>query len=186
MPDQAAIETADQRRRQARNEALGLEMLSRLETQAREILAAATAIERDDSAQSFLNYRTFRSRLSEFESFCNVIETQLTRIAGDRHGELDDLFRKRRAMIFRPAIAALNAFFGRLANGGALPLGLADVLNSELQAIEDIREIVTTPGAIAETDTGIVDDIDRLETTVKSLTDRAIGFVDFSEMQSSR
>ena len=174
------IDNAYEQRQRAKNETLGLEMLSRLETQGRAILDAAAAIERDESAQSFLNYRNFRSRLGEFDSFCNVIETQLSRIAGDRHGELESLFRKRRAMIFRPAIAALNAFFARLADGGALPFGLADVLNSELSAIEDIREIVTTPGAIDASDAGIIADIDRLEATVKSLGDRALGFADFA------
>lgn len=176
MPENATTETGDERRRRARNEALGLEMLSRLETQGREILDAAAAVERDDGVQSFSTYRKFRERLGEFNSFCNVIETQLTRIAGERHGELQDLFRKRRAMIFRPAIAALNAFFTRLANGGAMPLGLADVLNAELIAIDDIRAVVTTPGAISETDAEIIEDIDRLEATIKSLTNRAIGF----------
>src|SRR5277367_5886538 len=91
------IDNAYEQRQRAKNEALGLEMLSRLETQGRAILDAATAIEQDESAQSFLNYRNVRSRLGEFDSFCNVIETQLTRIAGDRNGELEDLFRKRRA-----------------------------------------------------------------------------------------
>ena len=180
MVDPVDLETVEQRRQRQRNEALGLEMLGQMEAQAREILGAAAALERgDDRVQTFASYRTFRERLSEFESFCNVIESQLSRMAADRQGELADLFRKRRAKVFRPAIAALNAFFGRMADGGPLPFGLADVLNSELRAIDDIREIVSQPGALDESDTTILAEIDRLETIVKSLSTRAIGFAEF-------
>jgi len=181
MVDPVDLETVEQRRQRARNEALGLEMLSQMETQSREILDAAAALERgDDRVQTFASYRTFRERLSEFETFCNVIENQLSRMAADRQGELADLFRKRRAKVFRPAISALNAFFGRMADGGmALPFGLSDVLNSELRAIDDIREIVSQPGALDEADTSILSEIDKLETVVKSLTPRAIGFAEF-------
>jgi len=180
MVDPIDLETVEQRRQRQRNEALGLEMLGQMEAQAREILGAAGALERgDDQVQTFASYRTFRERLSEFETFCNVIENQLSRMAADRQGELADLFRKRRAKVFRPAIAALNAFFGRMADGGPLPFGLSDVLNSELRAIDDIREIVSQPGALDEADTTILAEIDRLETVVKSLSTRAIGFAEF-------
>src|SRR5262249_16946781 len=131
-----------------------------------------------DGFLTMTHYRKFRSRLGEFESFCNVIETQLTKIAGDRTGELDELFRKRRAMIFRPAISALNAFFSRIADGGAMPFRLAAILNTELLAIEDIRAIVTKPGAVSDADAAIVADIDRLEATIKSLGTKAIGFAE--------
>jgi len=180
--DPIDLETVEQRRQRQRNEALGLEMLTQMETQAREILDAAAALESDDGVQTFASYRTFRERLSEFETFCNVIENQLTRIATDRQAELAELFRKRRAKVFRPAIAGLNAFFARLKDGGPLPFGLADVLNSELRAIDDIREIVSTPGALDESDTAILAEIDKLESAVKSLASRAIGFADFSDL----
>ncbi len=185
MVDPIDLETVEQRRQRQRNEALGLEMLSQLESQAREILDAAGALERgDDRVQTFASYRTFRERLSEFETFCNVIENQLSRIASDKQAELAELFRKRRAKVFRPAIAGLNAFFERMRDGGPLPFGLADVLGSELRAIEGIRELVATPGALDEADSVILGEIDRLEANVKSLSERAVGFADFSDLSN--
>jgi hypothetical protein len=176
------FETGEERRRRQRNEALGLEMLSRLETQGREILEKTEALAREDGGQTFSSYRAFRTKLGEFESFCNVIETQLGRIAGERRGDLDDLFRKRRAMIFRPAIAALTAFFQRMADGrGALPFGLSNVIDNELTAIADIRDIVNAPNAFSAEDAAAINaEIDRLETTIKSLDGKATGFEDFA------
>jgi hypothetical protein len=185
MAQGSELETVEQKRQRQRNEALGLEMLTRLETQAREILDTAAGIEADDGLQTFASYRTFRQRLSEFESFCNVIETQLTRIATDKQSQLADLFRKRRAMVLGPAIAALNAFFARLAEGGPLPLGLSDVLKAELHALDGIREIVATPGALDDADATIIAEIGRLEAVVKSLADRSVGLSDFSELSAS-
>ena len=179
------LETVEQKRQRQRNEALGLEMLTRLETQVREILGTAAAMEADDGMQTFASYREFRQRLSEFESFCNVIENQLGRLAGDKQALLADLFRKRRAMVLKPAVAALNAFFARLADGGPLPLGLSDVLKSELRALNDIRDIVATPGALDDADAAIIAEVDRLEAVVRSLADRSVGLNDFSELATS-
>jgi hypothetical protein len=176
------LETVEQKRERQRNEALGLEMLTQLETQVRDILDSASAIEGDDGLQTFASYRDFRQRLSEFEAFCNVIENQLGRLAGDKHALLAELFRKRRAMVLKPAIAALNAFFERLADGGPLPLGLSDVLKSELRALDDIREMAATPGALDESDMAIIADVERLEQVVKNLVERSVGLADFSDL----
>src|SRR5258708_11766787 len=180
------LETVEQKRKRQRNEALGLEMLTQLETQVREILDTAAAIEADNGFQTFASYRTFRQRLSELEAICNVIETQLTRIASDKQSQLAELFRKRRAMVLGPAIAAVTACSARLAEGGPLPLGLSDVLKSELRALNDIREIVTTAGALDDADATIVAEIARLEEVVKSLVDRSVGLSDFSELVSAQ
>src|SRR5258708_8237753 len=126
------LETVEQKRKRQRNEALGLEMLTQLETQVREILDTAAAIEADNGFQTFASYRTFRQRLSEFEAFCNVIETQLTRIASDKQSQLAELFRKRRAMVLGPATAPLNAFFPRLPHVAPFPPPLSHVLTSAL------------------------------------------------------
>ncbi len=162
-------------------EALGLEMMSELTNQAREILQLADRAETDETFRSTANYRHFREKIGEFESFCHVIETQLKRIAPARRAELEDLFFKRRAAILRPAVRALSAFFGRIAADGALPLGILDALDGELQSIESMRAEFSEPAFAAIADRGILDEIAQLEALVMSLRANATQFEAFSE-----
>src|SRR4051812_48251541 len=91
MSAAALLDPAAARRRE-RDERAGLDMLSNLERQAREILHIAGAATQQTDPQRFAACRAFRMRLGEFEAFCNVIESHLRKLAGDGRSELDVLF----------------------------------------------------------------------------------------------
>jgi hypothetical protein len=169
----AALDPAAARRRE-RDEHIGLDMLSNLERQAKDILSVAEASERPAGLQRFADCRKFRMKLGEFEAFCNVIESHLRKLAGDSRGELDELFHKRRMTILRPSVRALTGMFSRLSQDG-LPFGLLDALDEELRALEGVRELVNGPES-SEDDRLLLQEIDKLEAVIQSLRGGATEF----------
>jgi hypothetical protein len=170
----------DQRRRQ-REEAHARELVKNLERQTREILGLAASAEFDDSVQSFAHYRAFRVKVVEFEAFCNVIEAHVRELAAEPRGVLNELLHTRRDMILGPSIKAMTAFYGRLAAEGALPFGLLDMLEHELDAVKAMREALTAGDAPPADAEEIGAAIDKIEATIHDLESRATNFHDFDE-----
>ncbi len=180
MPISALASGTDLRRRE-RDEALTRQLVANLERQAREILGLAASAEFDDTVLSFANYRAFRAKVSEFEALCNVIEGHLHQLADRPRGVLKELFQTRREMILGPSIKAMTAFYTRLAAEGALPFGLQDMLETELDALQSMREAVdATQGTEATPeDIDIRAAIQSIEGSIHALQSRATQFVDF-------
>ena len=61
-----------------------LEMIGRLGIQAQDILHFALKVESDNNFQNFQDYLAFREKISEFEAFCNVIESHLKEVVTER------------------------------------------------------------------------------------------------------
>ena len=177
----AVIESSADRRRHARDEASARELVTTLERQARAIVEAAAAAEQDDTVHAFAQYRIFRAKVGEFESLCAVIETNLRKIAVEPRGVLKELFQTRRDMVLGPSIRAMTSFYTRLSDGAVLPLGLFDILESELQALGGMREALAAAEPRISEDAETRGQIDTLEGIIRGLKDRATQFEDFSE-----
>ena len=177
----AVLETSAEQRRHLRDEALARGLVTTLEQQAREIVEFAAATEGDDTVHSFARYQAFRRKVGEFESLCTVIETNLRKVAAEPRGVLHELFQTRRDMVLGPSIRAMTAFFTRLSESGTLPLGLFDILDSELSALDGMREALTAADPPARDEAGIRAEIDRLESIIKGIQARSSQFLDFSD-----
>lgn len=157
-----------------------LEMIGRLGTQAQEILQLALRVESDNDFQNFQDYLSFRDKLSEFEAFCNVIESHLKEVVGDRRQELEDRFYSLWAMIFRPTLRALLRFFDRIDDEQVLPLGGRDMLESELRALQAMRDVVSAPRFAKMADPEMLAEVEKLEGILQRLAQRSTSLPDFS------
>lgn len=173
-------EIAGDKRRLRRTEGSELRMLAQLGTQAHEIIALAQTAERDDAFRSFKDYNRFRRKVSEFEAFCNIIETHLKDVVGDRREELEERFYHLWAMIFHPTVKALAGFFGRMATEDVLPLGCRDMLESELRGLGAMRAALLAPRFAHAADPAIVQEIGELDTLLHTLVDKATTLPDLS------
>lgn len=167
-------------RRRPRGENPELEMIGRLGSQAQEILQLAMQVESDNDFQNFQDYLAFRDKLSEFEAFCNVIESHLKEIVGDRRQELEDRFYSLWAMIFRPTLRALLRFFDRIDDEQVLPLGGRDMLEAELRALQAMRDVLSAPRFAKLSDGEMLDELTRLEGILQRLAERSSSLPDFS------
>jgi len=158
-----------------------LEMLSQLGGQAQGILRLALSVEGDENLRKFSDYLAFRGKISEFESFCNVIESHLKDVVTDRREELETRFYSLWSMIFRPSLRALTRFFDRLIEEDVLPLGGKDLLHAELRALEGMRSILSAPRFSKIADAAMLLELRRLEATIGKLAERATSLPDFSQ-----
>lgn len=162
-----------------------LEMLGQLGMQARDILRLAERVE-DSEFQNFQDYLTFRDKISEFEAFCNVIESHLKDTVTERRKELEDRFYSLWSMIFRPTLRALMRFFSRIEGEPVLPLGGKDMLEAELRALRSMRSILNAPRFSGKDDKMLNDVaklevvITKLELIIAKLAERATSLPDFS------
>jgi len=158
-----------------------LEMLSRLGTQAQGILRLALTVEGDENLRKFSDYLAFRGKISEFESFCNVIESHLKDVVTDKRDELENRFYSLWSMIFRPSLRALTRFFDRLVQEDVLPLGGKDLLHAELRALEGMRSILAAPRFASVANAGMLLELKHLEAVIGKLAERATSLPDFSQ-----
>ncbi len=158
-----------------------LEMLGRLGSQAQGILRLALSVEGDDHFHNFSDYLAFRGKISEFEAFCNVIESHLKDVVTDRRQELEDRFYSLWSMIFRPTMRALTHFFDRLIEEQVLPLGGRDLLQAELRALEGMRSMLAAPRFANVADKEMLEELKHLEATISTLAERATSLPDFSQ-----
>ncbi len=156
-------------------------MLGRLGAQAQGILRLALTVEGNEDLRKFSDYLAFRGKISEFEAFCNVIESHLKDVVTDRRQELEDRFYSLWAMIFRPTLRALTRFFERLVDEDVLPLGGRDLLQNELRALEGMASILAAPRFAGAADKEMLEELKQLETTISKLAERATSLPDFSQ-----
>lgn len=149
------------------------EMLAQLETLAREILDLAAESSTVAPFRTFTAYRMFRERLSDFQTFCGVIEGQLARLAAARRRELEERFYALWGAIYRPGLKALAAFFAVIHRDGVMPLGAREMLESEMLALEGMRHIIADPRFAAIRNDELIGEIARLVKLVGLLADRA-------------
>jgi hypothetical protein len=166
-------------RRRLKGDGAEIEMLERLGKQAQDILQLALNAEKDESFSKWADYLAFREKISEFEAFCNVIESHLKEIATDRRPELEDRFYRLWAMIFRPSLSALTRFFARMADADVLPLGGRDMLEAELRALQAMRGVLSAP-RFGGGSPVMLKELSDLEAVIGRLTDRATSLPDFS------
>lgn len=162
------------------------DMLGQLEDQARDILELAAAAEGIAPFRTFTAYRVFRERLSDFQSFCGVIEGQLGRFVGDRRRELEERFYALWGAIYRPALKALSNFFAIITRDGVMPLGAREMLESEMLALETMRGIVADPRFASLHNEEMIAEIAVLLKTVGTLADRATSLPELVDTRAKR
>lgn len=171
-------------RRRSRGVNPELEMLSRLGSQAQSILRLALTVEGDEHFRNFTDYLAFRGKISEFEAFCNVIESHLKDVVTERRQELEDRFYSLWSMIFRPSLRALTRFFNRLVDEEVLPLGGRDLLEAEIRALGSMRTVLGAPRFGNVADKQMLDELSELETMIARLAERATSLPDFSQQDA--
>ena len=157
-----------------------LEMIGRLGIQAQDILHFALQVESDNNFQNFQDYLAFREKISEFEAFCNVIESHLKEVVTERKQELEDRFYSLWSMIFGPTVRALIRFFDQIHEEQVLPLGGKGMLDAELRALEGMRSVLAAPRFAKMADKEMLAQITKLEGTLSKLAERASSLPDFS------
>jgi hypothetical protein len=155
------------------NAGTALEMLGQLEEQALAILELAQEAETLAAFRTFTAYRVFRERLSDFQTFCGVIESHLARLAGQRRRELEERFYAMWGAIYRPSLKALGRFFSVIERDGVMPLGAREMLEAEMLALENMRTLIADARFEALRSDDMVLEIDRLIAVVGGLADRA-------------
>lgn len=169
----------DKRRRKGEN--VELEMISQLGNQARGILNLALTAEHDENFSKWSDYLAFREKISEFEAFCNVIESHLKEIVSDRKPQLEERFYRLWSMIFRPSLTALTRFFARMGEADVLPLGGRDMLESELRALESMRSVLAAPRFAGLANQSMLGELSDLEALIGKLVERSTSLPDFSK-----
>jgi hypothetical protein len=168
-------------KRRLRGENAELEMISQLGNQARGILKLALTAEHDENFSKWSDYLAFREKISEFEAFCNVIESHLKDVVSDRKPQLEDRFYRLWSMIFRPSLSALTKFFARMGEADVLPLGGRDMLESELRALESMRAVLAAPRFNGYANERMLGELTRLEALIGTLAERSTSLPDFSK-----
>jgi hypothetical protein len=168
-------------RRRLKGENAELEMISQLGNQARGILKLALTAEQDENFSKWSDYLAFREKISEFEAFCNVIESHLKDVVSDRKPQLEDRFYRLWSMIFRPSLSALTKFFARMGEADVLPLGGRDMLESELRALESMRAVLAAPRFNGYANERMLGELTRLEALIGTLAERSTSLPDFSK-----
>jgi hypothetical protein len=161
------------RRRRRPTAGTTLEMLAQLEFQAREILELAGESNTVAPFRTFTAYRMFRSRLSDFQAFCGVIETQLAGLNSKRRRELQERFYALWGAVLRPAVRGLGVFFATIARDGVMPLGAREMLEEEMLALEVLANTVSDPRFETINHDELVAEIQTLIKAVGRLADRA-------------
>jgi len=168
-------------KRRLKGENVELEMISQLGDQARGILKVALTAEHDENFSKWSDYLAFREKISEFEAFCNVIESHLKEIVSDRKPQLEERFYRLWAMIFRPSLTALTKFFARMGEADVLPLGGRDMLESELRALLSMRAVLSAPRFNGYANEKMLAELTELEAVIGKLSERATSLPDFSK-----
>ncbi len=159
--------------RRLHRETRALEMLAGLDAQARKIFHVADEAAHGRGLRSFPEYRAFRRTVAEFESFCNVIESHLSDVAGSRRHDVEDRFYRLWAAIHKPVLGALHRFFAAVAEKGELPLGAQDELAAELRSLAGTRSVLATSRLGQVGDGALQDRITALETLIMGLIGQA-------------
>jgi hypothetical protein len=168
-------------RRRLRGENVELEMIAQLGDQARGILKVALTAEHDENFSKWSDYLAFREKISEFEAFCNVIESHLKEIVSDRKPQLEERFYRLWSMIFRPSLTALTKFFARMGEADVLPLGGRDMLESELRALQSMRTVLAAPRFNGYANEKMLAELTQLEAVIAQLSERSTSLPDFSK-----
>jgi hypothetical protein len=168
-------------KRRLKGENVELEMISQLGNQARGILNLALTAEHDENFSKWSDYLAFREKISEFEAFCNVIESHLKEIVSDRRPQLEERFYRLWSMIFRPSLTALTRFFARMGEADVLPLGGRDMLESELRALDAMRSVLAAPRFAGLANQNMLAELSHLEAVIGKLAERSTSLPDFSK-----
>ncbi len=160
------------------------EMLGQLEAQAREILGLASESGRVASFRTFTAYREFREKLSDFQTFCGVIETYLGRLAADRRNELEETFYALWGAIYRPALKALDGFFATLERDGVMPLGAREILEAEMLALESMCGLMGDP-RFGDQNADLIAQTQNLIARAGALADRASSLPELVDTQDA-
>jgi hypothetical protein len=161
------------RRRRRPTTGTTLEMLAQLEFQARELLEMAGESDTVAPFRTFTAYRMFRARLSDFQAFCGVIETQLAGLASKRRRELQERFYALWGAVLKPSVRGLGVFFSVIARDGVMPLGAREMLEEEMLALEVLANTVSDPRFENVQHDELVAEIQTLIKAVGRLAERA-------------
>ena len=159
-------------------------MLLALEGQIRQAEALARVIEHGMKSENFETYLKFRTKVDEMMSLSAIIERRIEDILDLDMKALSHQFLKLNSHALTMLVRCNKNFFGGLSERRAVPIGIRDVLSSELKFLETIRERLSLPDIQNQLDRRVFEDLDDVMTAIRSIADRTTSLEDFTDAPS--
>jgi len=154
-------------------------LLAALEVQSRDVLSFAIKAETEASAYGFPMYRTFREKVSEFESFATLVETRIFNLEMGRDERLERQFHQLDVLIFKVLIRATHKILAAISAAPDQPLGVRDAYEAELRSLQAHRERIKDPRYANAVDDDTLRRIDETEKILLDVMDRSPGLPEF-------
>ncbi len=163
------------------NRAKVITMLLALEVQIREASALARVIERGMKSENFSTYLKFRTKVDEMMSLSAIIERRIEDILDLNIKALSQQFVKLNIHALTMLVKSNKSFFGSLAEKRAVPMGIRDVLASELKFLDTVRDRLSQPNCKGQLDQRIFEDLDDVMMAIRTISDRSTSLENFSD-----
>ncbi len=155
-------------------------MLLALEGQIRQAEALARVLERGMGSENFAVFLGFRTKVDEMMSLSAIIERRIKDILDLNIEALHHQFLKLNAHALTMLVKSNKSFFQALSRKRAVPMGVREVLVSELKFLATVRERLTELELADQLDQRIFEDLDEVMAAVRSIADRTTSLEDFA------
>ena len=159
-------------------------MLLALEGQIKQAAALARVLERGMGSENFATFLKFRTKVDEMMSLSAIIERRIEDILELDIRALNQQFLRLNAYALTMLVRSNKNFFGALSERRAVPMGIRDVLASELKFLKTIRERLSQPDLQAQLDEQVFGDLDAVMAAIQGISDRSTSLEDFSDAPS--
>lgn len=155
--------------------------LDALDEKTERIAELVAGAKTDIARSTFSAYKRFADAVSDFDSFCILIEYRIKRVPeGAERTALEARFHSARVGQMARHLKTSIELMGLVASARELPLGAKDVFLRELKAIYTLKNALSAPpfanGLHAET----VHDVDLAEKILREIIERAPALLDLS------
>ena len=162
------------------NRAKIITMLLALEGQIRQAEELALVVEHGTRSDNFATFLRFRAKVDEMMSLSAIIERRIEEIVELNIQALHHQFVKLNIHALTMLIRSNKKFFGALSERRAVPMGIRDLLNSEIKFLDTVRESLSQPNFQPQLDPRIFDDLDDVVAAINTISDRSFDLTDFS------
>ncbi len=155
--------------------------LDALDEKTEKIAELVAGAKTDVARSTFSAYKRFADAISDFDSFCILIEYRIKKVPeGDERVALEARFHSARVGQMARHLKTSIELMGLVATARELPLGAKDVFLRELRAIYTLKNALSAPpystGLHAET----AHDVELAEKILREIIERAPALLDLS------
>lgn len=161
--------------------------LSKLESQARKLVALADVIEKTVDTTEVTGYRPFREEVDNFKALSLVITDRLAKL--EKHpkkDELEEQFHKLQILMLRIVIKTSLKFFFVMSAKPVLPLGAREMFQSELRTLYEAERMISNPRYVSHLDEGAKDDLEIAKEILQEIIENAPALLNFSKRKKRK